>query len=172
MSTEFLSLLQSPEIYYTALILALFVVPQVLAKFLIPPALTAFAFGAFLGYFSESSLVDPTISLLSTIGISSLFLFAGLEIEFNELKQNRRFLLQHILFRTLLLFVVTIVISNFADLGLVGSGIFALALFTPSTGFILENLKNSSLDDDGKKWVRLQAIASEIIGERRKFCVS
>ncbi len=163
MIPEVLHFLQIPEVYYTALILALFIVPQLFARFLIPQALTAFAFGILLAYFSESDLVDPTISLLSTIGISSLFLFAGLEIEFAELKENRAFLLQHIGIRTILLLVATLAISTFANLGVVGAGILSLALFTPSTGFILDNLKNSPLNDDGKKWVRLQAIASEIV---------
>lgn len=163
MDNDFFGFIYSAEVYYIALILALFVVPQVLARYMIPPALTAFGFGTLLGYFSGSSLIDPTVNLLSTIGISSLFLFAGLEIEFSELKQNRRFLLQHVFLRALLLFVATFFISKFTTLGIVSSGILALALFTPSTGFILDNLKNSHLDENGRKWVRLQAIASEII---------
>ncbi len=45
----------------------------------------------------------------------------------------------------------------------VAAGLFSLALFTPSTGFILDSLKSSSLKQPTQLWIRLQAISAEIV---------
>ena len=42
---------------------------------------------------------DDTVQLLATLGISTLFLFAGLEVRFDELKQGRRVLVEHVAVR-------------------------------------------------------------------------
>lgn len=155
--------INTPEIFYPSIIFALFVVPQIFVRFMIPPALTVFALGSMLGSVAAIGPHDPTINIFSTIGISSLFLFAGLEIDFNELKTHRRFLIEHMLIRFLLLFGASLLMAHFLNLGFVSASLLSLALFTPSTGFILDNLKHSPFPTQTKLWIRLQAIAGEIV---------
>ena len=52
-----------------------------------------------LGTFSH----DETVALLATLGISSLFLFAGLEIDLHDLKQGKWPLLGHLAVRAFML---------------------------------------------------------------------
>jgi Kef-type K+ transport system membrane component KefB len=49
--------------------------------------------------------------------------------------------------------------------------LLALALLTPSTGFILESLARLGLDDDERYWVTIKAIGSEILALAVLFVV-
>jgi Kef-type K+ transport systems, membrane components len=82
------------QITFIALLFTLFLLPKALQRFRIPGAITSLALGAVatqLGLFPH----DPTLTLLSTLGIVALFLFAGLEIDARELRSNVRPLLLH-----------------------------------------------------------------------------
>src|SRR5690606_26021008 len=69
----------SQQLVYLLLIFSLLVVPRILQRMKIPAPLTALALGiaAMLAWGDRTH--DPVVVLLSTLGISSLFLFAGLE---------------------------------------------------------------------------------------------
>ncbi|OYV72901.1 MAG: hypothetical protein B7Z74_04760, partial [Deltaproteobacteria bacterium 21-66-5] len=73
------------ELDYVALLFALFVVPRVLQRFRLPSAVTSVALGALAGLGLGLFESDPTVRLLATLGIVALFLFAGLDVEFNAL---------------------------------------------------------------------------------------
>src|SRR5215217_3155557 len=66
---------------------ALFLIPKMLQRFRIPGAITSLLMGvgaSALGLFPH----DATLTLFATLGIVSLFLFAGLEIDSDELRNN------------------------------------------------------------------------------------
>ena len=67
------------ELLYLALIFGLLVVPRWLQRFKLPAPITCLALGIAAMLLWGDRVHDPVIVLLSTIGISSLFLFAGLE---------------------------------------------------------------------------------------------
>lgn len=68
------------ELTYIILLFGLFVVPRMLQGIGLPTAITSLALGGALGLGLGLFQHDPTITLLSTLGIVSLFLFAGLEL--------------------------------------------------------------------------------------------
>jgi len=152
----------SPELAYMVLLFSLIVLPRVLVRWKIPTAITAVVLGAALGlpgFFQE----DATIQLLATLGISGLFLFAGLEVDVGLLVTRRRVLLQHVVLRMVVLPLLAWGLVSFTGLAWRPALLVVLALVTPSAGFILETLAGWPLDDDQRAWVRSKTIATELV---------
>jgi Kef-type K+ transport system membrane component KefB len=152
------------------LLFALFLVPKMLQRFRIPGAITALLMGlaaSTLGLLPN----DVTLRLFSTLGIVSLFLFAGLEIDGPELRRNARPLLLHAAIWTALAIVTALAVSAIFDLSTRAAALLSLALVTPSTGFILSSLSSFGLTDDERKTVRTYAIGSELIALTALFFV-
>src|SRR5690606_39529131 len=57
------------------------------------------------------------------------------------------------------------------DLGWQAATLLALALLTPSTGFILDTLERLGLDDNERFWVTSKAIAGELLALAALFVV-
>lgn len=150
------------EIAYLVLIFGLMVVPRVMQRFRIPAPLTSFGLGmvaaVFLGSFSQ----DITLSLLSTLGISSLFLFAGLEIDLEDFGRGKWPLLGHIIGRCATLAVLVYLAMHFYGFSWQIAALLALAVVTPSTGFILDTLPSLDVSDDERFWVRIKAVSGEL----------
>jgi Kef-type K+ transport system membrane component KefB len=155
--------LLSPEIEYILLVFGLFIVPRALQRFRLPGAITCVAIGATLGmgfhHFSE----DSTVKVLATLGIVAMFLFAGLEVDFAEIRQGKRVLMQHVAVQLLLLGAGGAAIHFAFGLKPRAAVLFALALFTPSTGFILDSVDGFGLTSEERFWVKAKAIASELV---------
>lgn len=157
------ALVDSPEVGYGLLVIGLFIVPRVLQRFRLPAAIVALGIGAFTGMQLDLFHGDSTIQLFSTLGIVSLFLFAGLEVDFSELREGVGVLNQH-----LLLQVALIGIGAFACISIFGfnaraAALYSLALLTPSTGFILDSLPQFGLSKSAEFWVKSKAIATELV---------
>ncbi|MGC4116245.1 MAG: cation:proton antiporter [Myxococcales bacterium] len=159
------------DLTYLLLIFALFVVPRALQRFKLPSAISSLVMGAALGLGFGLFLDDPTVHLLSTLGIVSLFLFAGLDVDVAALRRDWRVLLQHVGVRAVLIALVTLVGQWALHLELRPAIVLALALVTPSTGFILDSLPTFGLDDGERTWVRSKAIATEIVALLMLFLV-
>jgi len=160
---EIRTLLASPEARYILLVVGLFIVPRLLQRWRLPRAVTALGMGVLAGLGLHLFHEDAVISLLATFGIVSLFLFAGLEVEFPELRRGWRVLTGHVAIQLLLLSGAWLLVSWAFELDARGALLFALALVTPSTGFILDSLGRFGLDDDQRFWVKSKAIATEIV---------
>lgn len=153
----------SKEVVYVVLLFMLFVVPKFLQRFRIPSALTALTFGAVAGMGFGLLQHDETIGLLSTLGIVALFLFAGLDVDVSELRRGAVVIGEHILVRLLMLGACSWVLAWTFALDWRPTLLVALALLTPSTGFILDSLSRWGLSDQERFWVRSKAIATELI---------
>lgn len=153
----------SPEIQYMLLVFGLFIVPRALQRFRLPSAITCVAIGAATGIGFHLFHEDSTVKLLAALGIVSMFLFAGLEVDFDELRRGRRVLLQHVAVQLLFLAAGAAAIHRLLGLELRPALLFALALFTPSTGFILDSLEGFGLSAEERFWVKSKAIASELV---------
>jgi len=151
------------ELVYVLLIFALFVVPRFLQRFRLPAAVTSFGLGAAAGMGFGAFRDDPTIQILSTFGIVSLFLFAGLEVDLGELRKESPILIQHLIIRALLLAGATWAAQQALGLEVRPAALLALALFTPSTGFILDSLAALDLTDRERFWIKSKAIATELV---------
>jgi Kef-type K+ transport system membrane component KefB len=148
---------------YLILLFALFVVPRLLQRFRIPMAITSFALGA-AGVLQFAELrADPTVTLLATLGIVSLFLFAGLDVEFRELGQHVAVLLQHLAIQVVTLAGLSFGLAWWFELPARPATLVALALLTPSTGFILDSLDHLGLAESARFWIKSKAIATELV---------
>ncbi len=153
----------SPEVQYMLLVVGLFIVPRALQRFRVPSAITCVGIGAAVHIGFQLFQEDATVKLLATLGIVSMFLFAGLEVDFAELKQGKSVLIQHVVIQLLLLAAGAAGIRYLFELDLRAALLFALALLTPSTGFILDSLHSFGLTDEERFWVKSKAIASELV---------
>lgn len=157
------SLTISPEVQYLLLVVGLFIVPRILQRFRLPSAITCLGIGALAGMGLHVFHDDATVPFLATLGIVSLFLFAGLEVDFRELRQGLKVVIGHLAIQTLVLIGATFASMRVFHLELRAGVIFALAVLTPSTGFILDSLAGFGLGKEQEYWVRTKAISSEII---------
>ena len=151
------------ELVYLLLIFGLLVVPRWLQRFKLPAPITSLALGIGAMLLWGDRTHDPVVVLLSTIGISSLFLFAGLEVDPAELRKGFSQLATHLAIRIATLAGVAWLAWRFADLQWQAAALVALALLTPSTGFILDTLERLGLDEEERFWVTSKAIAGELL---------
>jgi Kef-type K+ transport system membrane component KefB len=159
------------ELVYLGLVLVLLLVPRVLQRFRIPAPLTAFALGLLAGLFVRGLGGDATLALLATLGISSLFLFAGLEIELEAFHRGRWPLVAHLALRAVALAGIAWAGTRFLDFSWQAATLLGLALLTPSTGFILDTLGQQGLDEEERFWVAAKAVAGEILALAVLFVV-
>jgi Kef-type K+ transport system membrane component KefB len=153
----------SEELQYVLLLFALFILPRVLQRYRLPSAITCVALGGLSGMGLGLFQHDAVVNLLSTLGIVSLFLFAGLDVEFGELRRNAAVLVQHVVIRLVLLVAATIALLYTLGLSLQPALLVALALTTPSTGFILDSLGSLGVSDPERVWIKSKAIATELV---------
>lgn len=111
------------------------------------------------GFFRQ----DAVVELLSTFGVVSLFLFAGLDVEFKEIRRNAPILAQHLFIRVGFLILVTLFASATFDLAVQPAVLVALALTTPSTGFILDSLRSLKVNAHERSWIKSKAVATELV---------
>ena len=160
----------SRDLTYVVLIFSLFVIPKALQRFRLPGAITSLLLGlaaSRLGLFAG----DPTIGLLATLGIAGLFLFAGLDVDLADLRRGAVPVIQHLVLQSALLLGVGWTIASVAGVGWRPAALVALALVTPSTGFILDSLASFGLDADQRFWTRTKAIATELLALAVLFAV-
>jgi Kef-type K+ transport system membrane component KefB len=153
----------SPELGYVALIFVLFVVPKLLQRWRLPAAITSLGIGIVCGAGFGLFQHDAPVAMLSTLGIVSLFLFAGLDVDVEELRRGTRVLLQHLAIRAAMLLIAGLAIHAVLGLEPRVAALVALALLTPSTGFILDSLDQLGLDERERFWIKSKAIATEIL---------
>jgi Kef-type K+ transport system membrane component KefB len=148
---------------YLTLLFALIVIPRALQRFRLPAPLTSFGLGMLAAAILGAAYRDPTLTLLAALGISSLFLFAGLEIDIASLKRGRWPILAHLIVRSAVLLGLTVIGVRYFGLVWKTAALLALALLTPSTGFILESLPRMGLDEEERYWVTIKAVGGEIL---------
>ena len=158
-----LSFFHAPEVQYLLLVCGLFIVPRFLQRFRIPSAITCAAIGAIAGIGFDAFQHDSTIYLLSLLGIVSMFLFAGLEVDVTELREGSRVIAVHLVIQLVLLALVAVSVRDLFRVNARTSILYALALVTPSTGFILDSLHSFGLVGDQGFWVKSKSIATELL---------
>lgn len=161
----------SPELIYLLLIFALLVIPRALQRFRIPAPLSCLLFGIGAMLAMGDRAHDAAVALLGTLGISSLFLFAGLEVDLRALRRGLWPLLAHLLIRSAVLFGAGWLAWRYAGLSWQAAGLLALALLTPSTGFIIDSLGRLGLSDAERFWVSNKAIAGELLALAALFVI-
>jgi len=151
------------EVAYLLLIFGLMVIPRAVQRFRIPAPLTSFGFGMVAAVFLASFSHDATLGLLATLGISSLFLFAGLDVEIEDLRRGRWTLLGHLLVRSGTLAGGSFLLIYFFGFTWQVAALLALAVLTPSTGFIIDTLSSLGLNEEERYWVTIKAVGGELL---------
>lgn len=151
------------ELLYVALLFAVLIVPKILQRFRLPSAITSFAFGAIAAVGFGLFTHDATINVLSTFGIVALFLFAGLEVSLPDLRRHVSVLVVHVVIQLILLALATALVRAAFPLEPRPAVLLALALVTPSTGFILASLGALGMTENERFWIRSKAVATELV---------
>jgi Kef-type K+ transport system membrane component KefB len=151
------------DLEYLAVFSLVLILPKILMRFKIPSGITAILIGISIAALDPSLKSDQLFRFLSQIGITSLFLFAGLEVEWDELKSDRVYLGKFLTKSLIILFLIAYGISNYFTLPFQESFIYALGIFTPSAGFILNSLHSFEITKDQEHWIKSKAISKELI---------
>lgn len=159
------------ELIYLLLIFGLLVIPRVLQRFQLPAPITCLLLGLGAVLLWGERTHDSVIVLLSTLGISSLFLFAGLEVEITALRKELGRLLAYLTSQVACLVGVSWLGWHYLDLGWQAAALVSLALLTPSTGFILDTLERLGLNAEERFWVTSKAISGELLALAALFVV-
>ncbi len=147
---------------YIILVSAILLIPKLIAVFRVPLGISAFALGFittnYIGYDSS----DELLTVMSQIGITSLFLLAGLEINIKELIEEKKTLGFFLIQSLGLIFLLGYLFISIFGLSFQSGVILALGIMTPSAGFILHSLSNLNLKSEEERWVRIKALSFEI----------
>jgi Kef-type K+ transport system membrane component KefB len=151
------------DLQYLAVFTLVLILPKVLLRFKIPSGITAIIIGILFATYNQELKNDQLFRFLSQIGITSLFLFAGLEVEFKELYEDRVYLSKYLAKFLVALIFIAVSINYFFDLNFQNSLILSLGIFTPSAGFIMTSLHSFKVEQDQEYWVKSKAISKEVL---------
>jgi Kef-type K+ transport system membrane component KefB len=160
----------SDDAVLVIIFLVLIVVPRALQRYRIPGAITSLALGFATHHFDLIG-PSPALRLLSTLGIVALFLFAGLEINGAELRRHARILIQHGAIWTTFLVLTAFAAAQLFAPDPRAAMLIALALLTPSTGFILSTLHSGGYTADEQFAIKTKAISAELLALLFLFAV-
>jgi Kef-type K+ transport system membrane component KefB len=152
----------SRTLVYLAMILGLLVMPRALQRFRLPAPLTCFIFGIIGAVFFKTTVNDHVLRVVATLGVASLFLLAGLEVDLVEIRHRLPRLMGHLAIQGVFLIVAAWLSIRYLHLPWQAASLLGLGLFTPSTGFILDTLPQSGLTSSEQTEVSINAIAGEI----------
>lgn len=162
----------STTLIHLGFVFGLLVIPRALQRFRLPAPLTCVVLGILVGIFLRHLMEGRAIPAMATLGIASLFLFAGLEVDLAELRQQIPRLSLYLAVSGLFLLGGSWLAMRYLHMAWQPAALLALGLLTPSTGFILDALPHSGLDGEEQKLVSISAIAGEIVALLALFVVS
>jgi Kef-type K+ transport system membrane component KefB len=160
------------ELAYLLLICGLMLVPGILQRIRVPPPLTCFLIG--LGLILAIPGVhrhDDAVHLLAALGISTLFLYAGLEVDLATLRRALGPLSVYLLTRALSVAALAWLAERYIGMPWQDATLLALALLTSSTGFIIDSLDRFGLETEERFWVTNNAISGELMALAIMFVV-
>jgi Kef-type K+ transport system membrane component KefB len=166
-------------VYYLVALVCVQIVPRMLQRLPVPAPVWALLLGVGTGFIVPDFRGDTVIVQLGVLGVASLFLFAGIEVQVADLRADARVLTIHIATRVVSLAALScgiVLLPEIAPAAIAAPAfdlrsavLIALAVLTPSTGFILGSIGAMGLDADEQRSVRLKAIAAEILALAAMF---
>lgn len=154
-----------PIVAFVFVLSLLFFVPKLLLRYSIPSQLTevflGILFGPFLFGFFEK---DALFSVLGGIGIITLFFMAGFDVDLESVKKKSRTLLEFGCIQLILFGIITGLTLFFtSSYSTTTAALIALALASPSAGFILGALQTIKVSPAIKEWIEVKVISAEIL---------
>ena len=159
------------EAGFLLLFVVLMTLPRALQRWRVPTPISCFALGMLAATLPLPLPDAALLGMLATFGISSLFLAAGLEIEAADLRRGAWPLLGNLAARVLTLALLSAAAARYLDVPWRVALLLALAVLTPSTGFILNTMPSLRLDAQEIFWVKIKAIGGEILALAALFAV-
>lgn len=153
----------SKDLQYLVIFSLVLLLPKILMRFKVPTGISAFAIGAIAAYMYPQIHSDQLVRFLAQIGITSLFVFAGMEVNFEELKEERKYLTGYIIKSLIFIGLASVGLNYYFDLSAQNSLLLALGILTPSAGFIINSLHSFKIGEDQEYWVKSKAISKEVI---------
>ncbi len=153
----------SSDLEYLAIFSLVLILPKILVRFKLPTGITALTIGVLAGSLDPRLANDQLFRFLSQIGITSLFVFAGLEVEFEELKEDKSYLSKYLVKTLVILFTIASAFYYLLGFPFQEAFIYSLGIFTPSAGFIINSLHSFKISEDTEYWVKSKAISKEIL---------
>ncbi|MCR9203234.1 MAG: cation:proton antiporter [Halobacteriovoraceae bacterium] len=153
----------SKDLEYILIFLTVLLLPKILLRFKIPSGVTALFLGLLFSFFDPTLKGNQLLTFLSQIGITSLFLFAGFEIDFKELKEERSYLTKYLLKFTVSIALLGFFLWGILDINFQSPFLLILGLMTPSAGFIISSLGAKGLPQNQEYWIKSKAISKEIL---------
>jgi Kef-type K+ transport system membrane component KefB len=151
------------EIQYLIIFSSVLIFPKIIQRFKVPVGITCLALGIVTSSLYPELRHDQLLLLLSRLGITSLFLFAGMEVKVDELKEHKGPLLKHLGFGLIIIFGLSMALQYYFDLDYRVAVILSLGLLTPSTGFILNSLDSYKLTKSQRYWISSKSISEEMM---------
>lgn len=151
------------DLEYLAVFALVLILPKIFLRLKIPSGITALLLGVAVVYIDPALPKDQLFRFLAQIGITSLFVFSGLEVDFEELKQDRVYLSKYVGKFMIMLAIITFGLKLYFNFNIPNSLILALGIFTPSAGFIINSLHSFKIGEDLEYWVKSKAISKEVI---------
>jgi len=158
------------ELAYLLLICTLLVLPKALQRLRIPEPLSAIALGV-----AASALLtlgqNAAVHFAAVLGIAALFLHAGLEVNADHLRAQKTALIAFSLLRLASIAGVSWLVWRYLSLPWQAATLFALAVLTSSTGFILDSLDRYAFDPAQRVAIANEAITGELLALALMFVV-
>ena len=114
---------------------------------------------------------DAAVHLLAALGISTLFLYAGLEVDLETLRRRAGAAVRLSIDTHAVDGHVAWLGWRYLDLRWQDATLLALALLTSSTGFIIDSLDRYGLATEERFWVTNNAISAELLALAIMFVV-
>jgi Kef-type K+ transport system membrane component KefB len=149
------------EVFYLFVICSLLVVPRILQRFRIPAPLTCLLLGVVVAELFPTD--GRIVHFAAVLGITSLFLFAGLEIKFSQMRDHAVSLAAFAVIRLVSLAALTFIVQYLLKISSQAACLVALALLTSSTGFILDSLDHFGIESEDREAVANEAITGEML---------
>ena len=153
----------SQDLEYILIFSLILILPKLLLRFRIPSGVTALFLGVVFSQIDSSLINNQLFNFLSMIGITSLFLFAGLEVDAKELTERKKYLSKYLIKFSAVIIIIAFIFHYGFDYRFKISFLVALGIFTPSAGFILNSLHSYDIDQSDESWIKSKAISKEIV---------
>ena len=109
-------------------------------------------------------LNDDIVNLLAALGIITIFISAGMEIDERFISKNKRIIAENMIIQFVLVFAIAIIITSVFSLSFQVGLIVSLALLIPSTSFIFSYLKSANISRRSRNWVQGKVLSNEVLG--------
>lgn len=138
------------------------ILPRLTQLLRVPMPLAALFLGVIAAKFHLADRAEDSINVLSTLAITLLFLFAGLEADVRAFATDWKRLA--VLSGTHVILSVALcgALMHFLDLPFGAAALIAIGVLTPSAGFILDSLPSMNLNPTDMPRVRSFAILLEV----------